>query len=138
MPDYLFAIVEHAQECREDLDQLAETAANRNLNRMERRAAERALQVLIEACVGVAKYWLKQRGRHLPLDAYQCFSKLADLQLISAEDLTRWRQIIGMRNALVHDYLNIDIELLQQVIKDRAYCFLMEFITQAEKQLGQR
>ncbi len=138
MPDYLFAIVEHARGCREDLDALAKTASIRSLNRMERRAAERALQVLIEACIGVAKYWLKQKSLHLPLNAYQCFAKLSELQVISIDDLKQWRRIIGMRNALVHDYLNIDLVLLHQIISEKAYMFLLDFIELAEQQLAQQ
>ncbi|WP_404358380.1 DUF86 domain-containing protein [Methylotuvimicrobium sp. KM1] len=108
MPDYLNSIVAHINECREDLEQLAKIASRRAFTRMERRAAERALQVLIEACIGIAKYWLKSENKHLPLDAYESFNKLAELQKISLSDLMQWRKVIGMRNALVHDYLTID------------------------------
>ena len=103
---------------------------------MERRAAERALQVLIEACIGIAKYWLKTENKHLPLDAYESFTKLAELKKISLADLKQWRKVIGMRNALVHDYLTIDNELLHAVMADRAYQFLLDFAVIAEQQLA--
>jgi uncharacterized protein with HEPN domain len=43
---------------------------------------------------------------------------------------TRWKQIIGMRNALVHDYLNIDKDLsfsqeLEHLIRERHYQSLL-------------
>ena len=69
MRNYLDAIEQHSRECLEDLDGLAVIAQQRAFTRLERRAAERALQVLIEACVGVAKYWLKTENKHLPLEA---------------------------------------------------------------------
>lgn len=135
MPDYLDVIEQHGRECLEDLDRLAEITTQRPFTRIERRAAERALQVLMKASIGVAKFWLRAENKHLPLDAYASFSKLAELQKISTTDLQQWRKIIGMRNALVHDYLAIDSELLQKVIMDRSYRFLNSFISKAKQTL---
>ena len=132
--NYIAAIDQHSKECLEDLDSLADIARQRHFNRMEMRAAERSLQVLIEACIGVAKYWLKSEHKHLPVDAYESFTKLAELQIISKDELKQWRKIIGMRNALVHDYLTIDSELLHLVLTNQNYRFLYEFIQRAKSQ----
>lgn len=133
--EYLRAIEQHRRECLEDLDALAAIAAERPFSRIERRAAERALQVLIEACIGIAKHWLQAIGKHQPLDAYENFNKLAELQIISLPDLAQWRKIIGMRNALVHDYLTIDSALLRQLLAERHYRFLSAFLEKARRQL---
>ena len=135
LKEYLIAIEQHRRECLEDLDSLASTAVLRPFNRIECRAAERALQVLIESCIGVAKHWLKAAGKNQPLDAYENFNKLAELQKISLEELKKWRKIIGMRNALVHDYLTIDSELLQQLLAERHYQFLTDFLEKAGQNL---
>lgn len=126
--NYLVAIEQHCSECIEDLDNLSQIAQTNVLNRIERRAAERSLQVLIEACIGMAKHWLKSENKSLPLDAYESFNKLAELQKISLTDLEQWRKVIGMRNALVHDYLTIDSTLLRTLIANRDYIFLSTFI----------
>jgi uncharacterized protein YutE (UPF0331/DUF86 family) len=135
LKEYVIAIEQHRRECLEDLDSLASIAVLRAFNRIERRAAERVLQVLIESCIGVAKHWLKAAGKNQPLDAYENFNKLAELQKISLEELKKWRKIIGMRNALVHDYLTIDSELLQQILAERHYLFLTDFLEKAGQNL---
>lgn len=132
---YLIAITRHAQECLEDLDGLSAIAKQRPFNSIERRAAERALQVLIEAGIGVAKYWLKSSQKNIPLDAYDSFNKLAEMGKLSIEELKQWRKIIGMRNALVHDYLTIDNELMQTLLAEQSYLFLVDFINYANSQL---
>jgi uncharacterized protein YutE (UPF0331/DUF86 family) len=129
--DYLVALEQHCAECLEDLENLCQIAQKNVLNRLERRAAERSLQVLIEACIGMAKHWLRSEHKSLPLDAYESFNKLAELQKISLADLMQWRKVIGMRNALVHDYLTIDSELLRALLVNRSYTFLNAFITHA-------
>ncbi|MEI6707969.1 MAG: DUF86 domain-containing protein [Methylococcales bacterium] len=135
LKEYLIAIEQHRRECLEDLEELSLIAVQRPFNRIERRAAERALQVLIESCIGVAKHWLKAAGKNQPLDAYENFNKLAELQIISMEELKQWRKIIGMRNALVHDYLTIDSELLQQLLAQRLYLFLTAFLEKAVREI---
>ena len=49
-------------------------------------------------------------------DAYQAFEILVQRGAQPAEGLIGWRKIIGLRNALVHDYLNIDPEIIRSVI----------------------
>ena len=137
MPNsYLIAITQHTQECLEDLNELAKIAKQRPFNRIERRAAERALQVLIEAGIGMEKYWLKSCRKNIPLDAYDSFSKLAEMGKLSTDELKQWCKIIGMRNALVHDYLTIDVELLQALLSEQAYLFLVDFIMRTKNQLS--
>ena len=136
LKEYLIAIEQHRRECLEDLNDLSLIAVQRPFNRIERRAAERALQVLIESCIGVAKHWLKAAGKNQPLDAYENFNKLAELQIISLEELKQWRKIIGMRNALVHDYLTIDSELLQQLLAQKLYLFLTNFLEKACREMS--
>ena len=90
--------------------------AERPLSNLEYRAAERTLQVTIEACIGIAKHWAKALAGHSPQDAYQAFEILVQRGELTPDSLIGWRKIIGLRNALVHDYLNIDPEIIRSVI----------------------
>lgn len=99
-----------------ELSEIRDILALRALSNLEYRAAERTLQVSIEACIGVAKHWAKALASHTPQDAYQAFEILAQRGEQSPDTLIGWRKIIGLRNALVHDYLNIDPEIIRSVI----------------------
>lgn len=92
---------------------------------MAYRAAERNLQLLVEACIGIAKQTLKSLGKNAPNEARQVFEKL------KAEGQDRsnipWNKVVGMRNALVHDYLNIDRERIISVIRNNHHNELIKF-----------
>jgi len=117
---YIFSMREHLCELQSDLNGLSEIIEQRELSRYEYRAAERTLQVLIEACIGIAKHWVYGLNKVAPADAYSAFEKLSQNGVKSVNNV-EWRKIIGMRNALVHDYLNIEPEIIRVVIKNLTY-----------------
>jgi uncharacterized protein with HEPN domain len=47
-----------------------------------------------------------------------------------------WKRIIGMRNALVHDYLNINPEIIEQLIRENEYSALVTFAQEELVALG--
>jgi uncharacterized protein YutE (UPF0331/DUF86 family) len=61
-----------------ELDELAQLSELKNRDFY---AAERLLQVLIEACIGIAKHWLKFLGQTVPNDAYKSFELLVTNEL---------------------------------------------------------
>ena len=123
---YLFSMREHLCELKSELQGLSEIILQRDLNRYEYRASERTLQVLIEACIGIAKHWSYGLNKVAPADAYSAFEKLSQQGVNSVNDV-EWRKIIGMRNALVHDYLNIEPEIIRIIIKQSTYQALFVF-----------
>lgn len=64
----------------------------------------------------MAKHWARALAGHTTQDAYQAFEILAQRGELFPDTLSGWRKIIGLRNALVHDYLNIDPEIIRSVI----------------------
>ena len=108
---------------------------DRSWTRVERKGAERLLQTLVEACIGISKHWLKQQNKVLPVDAYSVFEKLMDLQLISMDDAQEWQRIIGMRNAIVHDYLNLDEKVIKAIIVNKMYLKLQAFALNISEKL---
>ena len=113
---YIGALRTSLSRYQAELSEIRAILALRTLSNLEYRAAERILQVSIEASIGVAKHWAKTLAGHTPQDAYQAFEILAQRGELSPDTLIGWRKIIGLRNALVHDYLNIDPEIIRSVI----------------------
>ncbi len=128
---YLYSMREHLCELKSELRGLTDIITKRDLSQYEYRASERTLQVLIEACIGIAKHWSYGLTKVAPADAYSAFEKLSQQGIESVNDV-EWRKVIGMRNALVHDYLNIEPEIIKKIIKDSTYLGLFIF---AEKGL---
>ncbi len=124
---YKDAIQQHINESCQDLEELNQILQTRNWSRLERKGAERLIQTLVEACIGIAKHWLKQQGKVLPSDAYSVFETLTELQLIPNSETEQWQKVIGMRNAIVHDYLNLDERVIKAIITQKMYLQLQDF-----------
>lgn len=123
---YRDAMREHLAQLAEELLEIkALLSQQEHLPTIAYRAAERNLQLLIEACIGIAKQSLKAQGLQVPSDARKAFGKLNALGLDNTK--TDWNRVIGMRNALVHDYLNIEPERIVEVIRNNAYTDLLKF-----------
>jgi len=123
---YLFSMKEQLLELKSELQGLTDIIKQRDLSRYEYRAAERTLQILIEACSGIAKHWTYALNNVAPADAYSAFEILSQQGVASINKLA-WRKVIGMRNALVHDYLNIEPEIIRVVINKATYFELLVF-----------
>jgi uncharacterized protein YutE (UPF0331/DUF86 family) len=125
---YAVSIKEHLVELKEQLQELEHILTQRPLSAIEYRALERNLQLLVEACIGLAKRVLKGHGCIPPSEARKVFEKLAANGLDNST--IEWTKVIGMRNAIVHDYLDIDAARITTVLKNRDYLKLFEFAAQ--------
>ncbi len=123
---YKLAMKAQIAEIAEELAEIQALEAEQGyMPTMAYRAAERNLQLLVEACIGIAKQTLKSLGKHTPPEARQVFAKLK----AEGQDHSQipWNQVVGMRNALVHDYLNIDRERIIDIIRQGHYLALIRF-----------
>ncbi|PIW59844.1 DUF86 domain-containing protein [Shewanella sp. CG12_big_fil_rev_8_21_14_0_65_47_15] len=98
------------------------------LDKYQRLALQRLMQISIESAIGIAKHWAQQVSQHPILEAYQAFDILNNAGLLKGN--APWRQIIGMHNVLVHDYLNLDEPLLEVVIRQQLYAVIFDFCYQ--------
>lgn len=133
--NYIESILEHVAICTDELANLNAMLKTTELTNIEYAAAEHLLQQLIESAIGFAKRMVKKLNHPVPSDAYSCFKVLYDNKIISNDELIEWRKIIGLRNAIVHDYLNINKDIIVTVINNQHYVRVAEFIISNKTQL---
>ena len=98
------------------------------LNPLEQNGVLHALQVLIENAIGKAKPLLKASGETVPISAYDAFAALVRNGEIEQAQLPAWNAVIGLRNRIVHDYMNIDMTKVLELISQGRHAFVTEFL----------
>lgn len=99
-----------------------------SLSSLEQNGVLHAIQVLVENAVGKAKQLLKSAGKQVPLSAYDSFIGLEELGIVKISTLTDWNAAIGLRNRIVHDYMNIDMQRVLELVKNEQYRFITDFL----------
>lgn len=77
------------------------------------------LQRACEACTDIAMYIVSTRKLGIPQTKKEAFILLEKNKIIDEETATNMKNMIGFRNIAVHDYKNIDEEILKNVIEFR-------------------
>ena len=98
------------------------------LSALEQAGVLHALQVLTENAIGKAKVWIKQRQLPVPVSAYDAFAQLHREKIIDDEALRNWTAAISLRNRIVHDYLNMDMSIIESLVKERKYQLQVQFL----------
>ena len=128
---YLAEVESHKAKYLKELNELRFDLNQSTLKSRDYLAAERLLQVFTEMCIGLSKHMVKKIQNKSPTEVYQSFSLLKEHGLISSDELRTWKQIIGMRNSLVHDYLNIDLLIVEDILREGHYQALADFTEKA-------
>ncbi len=102
--------------------------ANSLLSRLEQNGVLHAIQLLVKNAVGKAKQLLKAHEKPVPLSAYDSFAGLLELGLINERDIPAWDGAIGLRNKIVHDYMNIDMTRVLELVRQGQYRFITAFL----------
>jgi uncharacterized protein YutE (UPF0331/DUF86 family) len=100
----------------------------RALSPLEQAGVLHALQVLIENAIGKAKQLLKAGDQPVPVSAYDAFKALANRDQLTQAELPAWNAIIGLRNRIVHDYMNIDMDQVMSLIAGNKDQFVVRFL----------
>jgi uncharacterized protein YutE (UPF0331/DUF86 family) len=98
------------------------------LSPLEQSGVLHALQILIENAIGKAKQLLKAHDEAVPVSAYDAFAALARRGTLPQDQLPAWNAIIGLRNRIVHDYMNIDMQRVQELVAQGRHEFVTEFL----------
>ncbi|WP_158279882.1 type VII toxin-antitoxin system HepT family RNase toxin [Coraliomargarita sinensis] len=110
-------------------DAKARMQSEAGLSELEWNGLEHALQLLVENAIGKAKHLLRLAGYSpAPVNAYDAFVALQEAGMCSESDVDVWAKAIGMRNAIVHEYLKVDRALIREVLDCGAYRHVTDFL----------
>jgi len=98
------------------------------LSRLEQNGLLHALQVLIENAIGKSKHILKALGEPIPVSTYDTFASLERHGDIKLQELQQWSSAVGLHNRIVHDYMNVDIQLAYELITNDRLQFITDFL----------
>lgn len=77
---------------------------------------EHALQLAIQACIDIGAHLVSELGLPTPDDYGQIFDSLGRAGRIDRDLAARLSRAVGMRNLLVHEYLDIDLDRVWEAL----------------------
>ncbi len=127
---YLASTRQTAETEKEVLDLLHEKAAQSGaLDKIEIRAARASMQIIIENAIGKARRILKHYNCPLvPSRARDALVIMYDTGLLSDEMYQSLMAAVGFRNAMIHDYMNFDENVLLGILRNKKYQDIHDFL----------
>jgi uncharacterized protein YutE (UPF0331/DUF86 family) len=83
------------------------------------------LQRAAELCIDIANHLVRIHKLGLPRDSRESFTLLEQAGLLDAELARRLRAMVGFRNVLVHQYTQLDPDILVDVVEHRGVDLLV-------------
>ena len=84
-----------------------------------RAKAERYLQLAAETCLDIAELVISNQRLRIPETSRDTIEILGDAGILDKDFAYEFAKIAGLRNILVHDYLEIDYGVIVQIINHR-------------------
>ena len=123
--DYLAKTRSIVLEEKEVLDILS----TRPLDKITIRAAKSSLQTIIENSIGKAKKILQHYDcAIIPNESRDALQILADCEAIDDKSASSLFAAIGFRNAMIHDYMTFNQDILIDILKNRRYETIIDFL----------
>ena len=85
----------------------------------KRAKAERFLQLSIEACVDIAELIIVDQRLSAPVDSADAIEILGQEKIIDHTFAKDFAKSVGLRNILVHEYIDIDYKIIAETINKR-------------------
>ncbi|MDD5400780.1 MAG: DUF86 domain-containing protein [Sulfurimonas sp.] len=102
---------------------------NETLDEMQTRAAVRSLQIMIENLIGRCKKVLQHYNSPIiPPSGYDSAEILKNVGFYEDEEFVQIRRFFGFRNAIVHDYMDLDRKVVLNIVGNQDYLLLESFL----------
>lgn len=85
------------------------TASDLEEDDMSRFGIERVIALIVEAAVDVNRHIVKNISELSPHDSAETFDHMYKVGILSKEQAKELACSVGMRNVLVHEYLDVDV-----------------------------
>ncbi|NOY93611.1 MAG: DUF86 domain-containing protein [Deltaproteobacteria bacterium] len=118
-PAVILARLAHLGHALAQLQRLRDMPLSERADAINRFALERALQISAEAIFDVGHHVLAGRGLPVPRTYREVIPALTRAGVWSVELATRLEGLAGLRNILVHDYVEIDGAQLWDLLDHR-------------------
>lgn len=132
---YEQALIRHQRRMLRILDEYHNEGTNTWTER-DFLAIQRALQIYIESFIGMARYFVQQKYNLSVSQSREALDELKSRGDLNFQQHDELLKIIGFRNVLVHDYLDINDGIVQAVIEKRHYAILEQLILEWRKALN--
>ena len=84
---------------------------------------ERKLQLCIQTCIDITNYLISRKRLRIPDEEGNIFVVLSEEGIIGKELAERMKGMVNFRNILVHEYLEIDNELVHRNLTQNLHDF---------------
>jgi len=64
----------------------------------------------------------------IPTSAYDAIEALVRIGQLPSDQLSQWMAIVGLRNRIVHEYMNLDTNRVLQLIEQKNYEIVTDFL----------
>jgi uncharacterized protein YutE (UPF0331/DUF86 family) len=120
------------ERCLKQIDQYyrMETSMSFVKDQLRLDAVAMNLQRAAELTIDIANHLVKIRKLGLPRDSRESFTLLAQAGIIDETMMRKLQGMVGFRNILVHEYQELNMQILVDVIEHRTQD-LLEFANQA-------
>lgn len=132
---YEQAQIKHQRDMLEMLNQYSRQDPNQ-WTRHDLFAIQRVLQIYIESFIGMARYLAQQKYQLNVSQSREAIDELKNRADLSNEQHKQLLKIIGFRNVLVHDYLDINDAVVAAIVTGQQYLLLDDLISRWLQELA--
>ncbi len=132
---YEQALLKHQRDMLEMLEQYSQQDPN-EWTRHDLFAIQRVLQIFIESFIGMARYLVQQKYNLSVSQSREALDELKNKNDLTMEQHKQLLKIVGFRNVLVHDYLEINDDIVEAIIMKKNYLFMAEILSAWQTQLS--
>lgn len=81
------------------------------------------LQRACEAAIDLGMHVVRKRGLGIPQESREAFELLEKAGLLDSDLAQRMKKMVGFRNVAVHDYTDLNYEIIKVIITERVEDF---------------